>query len=84
MRARRPPGHRSPATAAAAEVGPDGVLVVDSQFAPLTEKIVAAIRQVTDGRPRFLINTQTSDPSTTPITVVLNWTVGLKKGAAAQ
>ena len=31
-----------------------------------------------DGR-RFLVNTQTSDPSTTPITVVLNWTAGLKK-----
>jgi cyclase len=38
-------------------VGPDGVLMVDSQFAPLTDKIVAAIRQVTDARLRFLINT---------------------------
>jgi cyclase len=38
-------------------VGPDGVLVVDSQFAPLTEKIVAAIKAVTDSRIRFLINT---------------------------
>lgn len=28
--------------------GPDGVLMVDSQFAPLTEKIVAAIRQISD------------------------------------
>ena len=38
-------------------VGPDGVLLVDSQFAPLTEKLVAAIRQISDGRIRFLINT---------------------------
>ncbi len=38
--------------------GPDGVLMVDAQFAPLTEKIVAAIKQVQpDGRIKFLINT---------------------------
>jgi cyclase len=37
--------------------GPDGVLMVDSQFAPLTEKIVAAIRQISDRPIRFLINT---------------------------
>jgi cyclase len=38
-------------------VGGDGVLIVDSQFAPLTDKIVAAIHQVTEARPRFLVNT---------------------------
>ena len=37
--------------------GPDGVLMVDTQFAPLSDKIVAAIKQVSDGRIRFLINT---------------------------
>jgi cyclase len=37
--------------------GPDGVLIVDGQFAPLTDKIVAAIRQVSDQPIRFLINT---------------------------
>src|SRR5262249_43273099 len=37
--------------------GPDGVLMVDSQFAPLSERIAAAIKQVSDGRIRFLINT---------------------------
>lgn len=37
--------------------GPDGVLMVDSQFAPLTEKIVAAIRQISTGPIRFMINT---------------------------
>jgi len=37
--------------------GPDGVLMVDSQFAPLTDKIVAAIKQVTSAPIKFLINT---------------------------
>src|SRR5712691_11716125 len=31
--------------------------MVARQFAPLTEKIVAAIRQISDGRIKFLINT---------------------------
>ena len=38
-------------------VGPDGVFMVDSQFAPLTEKIVAAIRQISDRPIRFMVNT---------------------------
>jgi cyclase len=37
--------------------GPDGVLMVDSQFAPLSDKILAAIRQISDGRLRVLIDT---------------------------
>jgi cyclase len=37
--------------------GPDGVLMVDAQFAPLSEKIIAAIKQISDGRIRFLVNT---------------------------
>src|SRR5919201_2545400 len=37
--------------------GPDGVLLVDAQFAPLGDKIVAAIKQISDGRIRFLVNT---------------------------
>jgi len=37
--------------------GPDGVLLVDAQFAPLTEKLLAAIRAVSDKPVRFLINT---------------------------
>jgi glyoxylase-like metal-dependent hydrolase (beta-lactamase superfamily II) len=37
--------------------GPDGVLMVDAQFAPLSDKLVAAIKQISDGRIRFLINT---------------------------
>ena len=38
-------------------VGPDGVFMVDSQFAPLSDKIAAAIRQISDGRIRFVVNT---------------------------
>ena len=37
--------------------GPDGVLMVDAQFAPLSDRIVAAIKQISDGRIRFLVNT---------------------------
>ncbi|MBI3403575.1 MAG: MBL fold metallo-hydrolase [Acidobacteria bacterium] len=37
--------------------GPDGVFIVDSQYAPLTDKIVAAIKQISDGRIRFMVNT---------------------------
>src|ERR1700727_3069459 len=38
-------------------VGPDGIFMVDSQFAPLSEKIAAAIRQVSDKPIRFMVNT---------------------------
>src|SRR5438105_4686837 len=38
-------------------VGPDGVLMVDAQFAPLTDKIVAAIKSISNGNIRYLINT---------------------------
>ena len=37
--------------------GADGVLLVDSQFAPLTEKLVAAIKKISDKPIRFLVNT---------------------------
>jgi cyclase len=37
--------------------GPDGVFMVDAQFAPLTDKIVAAIRQISDRPIRFVVNT---------------------------
>ncbi len=37
--------------------GPEGVLVVDSQFAPLTDRLVAAIRRVSDKPIRFLVDT---------------------------
>jgi glyoxylase-like metal-dependent hydrolase (beta-lactamase superfamily II) len=38
-------------------VGPDGAFLIDDQFAPLTDKILAAIRQVTDQPVRFVFNT---------------------------
>ena len=38
-------------------VGEDGVVMIDDQFAPLTDKIVAAIRELSDGDIRFVINT---------------------------
>lgn len=38
-------------------VGGDGVVVVDSQFAPLAPKIEAALRAVTDKPVRYLLNT---------------------------
>jgi glyoxylase-like metal-dependent hydrolase (beta-lactamase superfamily II) len=38
-------------------VGPDGVFMVDDQFAPLSAKIVAAIKQISDQPIRFLVNT---------------------------
>ena len=37
--------------------GPDGIFMVDSQFAPLGDKIVAAIRKVSDQKIKFLVNT---------------------------
>ena len=38
-------------------VGKDGVFMIDDQFAPLTDKILAAIRELSDGDIRFVINT---------------------------
>src|SRR5207244_10941682 len=38
-------------------VGPDGVFLVDCQFAPLTDKIVAAVKQISPAPIKFLVNT---------------------------
>ena len=38
-------------------VGDDGAFVIDDQFAPLSEKILAAIAAVTDADVKFLVNT---------------------------
>jgi cyclase len=38
-------------------IGEDGVVMIDDQYAPLTDKILAAIRQLNDGEIRFVINT---------------------------
>ena len=41
----------------AALVGPDGTAIVDDQFAPLADKIRAALKGITDQPVRFVINT---------------------------
>ena len=38
-------------------VGEDGAFIIDVQFAQLSEKIVVAIRNITDKEIRFLLNT---------------------------
>src|SRR5258705_9201906 len=40
-----------------ASVGEDGIVVVDDQYAPLAEKIQAALKGITDKPIRFIINT---------------------------
>jgi len=37
--------------------GPDGIFMVDSQYAQLTDKVVAAIRKISPEPIRFLVNT---------------------------
>ena len=37
--------------------GPDGVFMVDTQFAPLSEKIAAAIKQISPQPIKFVVNT---------------------------
>ena len=41
----------------ALQVGKDGVLIVDTEFAPLSDKILAAIRTVSQGPLHYIINT---------------------------
>lgn len=38
-------------------IGEDGIFLIDDQYAPLTERIVAAIREKSDLPIRFLVNT---------------------------
>jgi cyclase len=38
-------------------VGPDGILIVDDQFAPLADKIKAALKTLGEGRLKFVLNT---------------------------
>jgi cyclase len=38
-------------------IGPDGTFMVDTQFAPLTDRIVAAIKQLSPGPIRYVVNT---------------------------
>jgi glyoxylase-like metal-dependent hydrolase (beta-lactamase superfamily II) len=45
----------------AAVVGDDGIVVVDDQYAPMADKIRAALKGVTDKPVRFVINTHYHD-----------------------
>jgi len=38
-------------------IGPDGVFMVDTQFAPLSDKIAAAVKQLTPQPIKFVVNT---------------------------
>ncbi|MEZ4484526.1 MAG: MBL fold metallo-hydrolase [Syntrophotaleaceae bacterium] len=38
-------------------IGPDGTFLIDDQYAPLTDKIVAAVQAAGGEQPKFLINT---------------------------
>ncbi|HXU34484.1 MAG TPA: MBL fold metallo-hydrolase [Thermoanaerobaculia bacterium] len=38
-------------------VGADGILIVDDQFAPLADKIRAALKGLSDGKLKFILNT---------------------------
>jgi cyclase len=40
-----------------ASVGDDGIVIVDDQYAPLADKIQAALKSITDKPVRFIINT---------------------------
>jgi glyoxylase-like metal-dependent hydrolase (beta-lactamase superfamily II) len=37
--------------------GPDGILMIDAQYAQLSDKVLAAIRKIDNGPIRFLVNT---------------------------
>ena len=41
----------------AVSIGPDGILIVDDQFAPLAEKILAALQKLNPGKLKFILNT---------------------------
>jgi cyclase len=48
----------------AASVGEDGIVIVDDQYAPLADKIRAALKSVSDQPLRYIINTHYHDDHT--------------------
>ncbi len=46
------------------QIDPDGVLVVDSSVAPMSEKVIAAIRTISDKPVRQIINTSADEAHT--------------------
>src|ERR1700740_1291633 len=52
------PGHQDAAGGRIGVLaGPDGVFMVDAQYAQLTDKVLAAIRQISPAPIRFIANT---------------------------
>ena len=52
------PGHQDAAGGRVGVlVGPDGIFMVDAQYAQITDKVVAAIRKISPAPIRFLVNT---------------------------
>jgi cyclase len=52
------PGHPEAAGGrSGALVGPDGILLVDASYAPLGDKLVAALKEISPAPVRFLVNT---------------------------
>jgi len=47
-----------------ASVGEDGIVIVDDQYAPLADKIKAALKGITDKPIRFISNTHYHDDHT--------------------
>src|SRR6201981_249745 len=47
-----------------ASIGEDGIVLVDDQYAPLADKIQAALKGITDQPERFIINTASHDDHT--------------------
>ena len=46
--------------------GPDGIFMVDPQYAQITDKVVAAIRKISPEPIRFLVNTHVHGDHTGP------------------
>src|ERR1700733_9176458 len=52
------PGHEDAAGGRVGVLaGPDGIFMVDAQYAQITDKVVAAIRKISSEPIRFLVNT---------------------------
>ncbi|HYL38146.1 MAG TPA: MBL fold metallo-hydrolase [Bryobacteraceae bacterium] len=52
------PGHQDAAGGRIGVLaGPDGILMVDAQYAQISDKVAAAIRKISPGPIRFLVNT---------------------------
>jgi cyclase len=75
-----------------ASVGSDGILIVDDQFAPLADKIKAALKTLGEGKLKFILNTHWHGDHTggnaifgpeAPIVAQTNVRKRLQEGSAA-